>query len=152
MSQPFVLAAGPRYEGPHGPATVPPDQAPDATRVGLPDGEARLAWGMASTDRSQLERGVQARIGARELVLRLRDRRLELLDGSEAVVAVARRRRGSIVIEQPGGEEVASFKPTRLAGEVAEAATSEDVAFMLLLLVSNAGSALERRVPLPFFP
>ena len=150
MPQPFAIEAGPRYEGPHGPIAVPADQAPDSTRVELPGGHAKLAWGMASDDRAALEQGVPAQIGGRELVLALRGRTLELQDPSGAPTAVASRRRGRITIERPDGTALAWFKPAELAGEVAEEATPDDVAFMLLLLASNAGSVLERRVPLPF--
>jgi hypothetical protein len=151
VPQPFAIAPGPRYEGPHGPAAIPANQQPDSTRVELASGSAELAWGMASDDRGLLEQGVAAKIGGRELALSLRGRTLELQDSSGAVAAVASRgRRGRVDIEGPDGTSLAWFKPTQLAGEVEEAAGPDDVAFMLLLLASNAGSALERRVPLPF--
>jgi hypothetical protein len=69
----FALAPGPagaRYDGPHGPVAVPAEQAPDATRVLTPAGEATLAWGMLSGDRAALGRGVPLRVGDRKLVLR----------------------------------------------------------------------------------
>jgi hypothetical protein len=157
VAQPFSLQPsdeGPRYEGPRGPVVLAADQAPDATRLRGPDGEARLAWGMRSEDRSALERGVPAEIGGRAYVLRKAGRTLELSpQGGGAAIARARRKaRGRVAIERPDGEEVASFKATSLSGEVEDGASGEEVALLLLLLGSTAASVLERRVPLPFSP
>jgi hypothetical protein len=145
----FSLAPGPggaRYDGPHGPIDVPADQAPDRTRVDTPAGEATLDWGMMSDDRAALERGAAMHVGGRELLLR-RDGRALVVDG---LLELRRRRFGRVELARPDGTSVAWFKGD-LSGEVAESATPDDVAVMLLVMASNAAGTLERRLPLmPF--
>jgi hypothetical protein len=148
----FQIQPGPRYEGPHGPFEIAADEGPEATRVSGPRGEARLAWGMGSSDRSALQRGVAAHIGEREATLRRNGRAL-VLERDGEVVAVARRgRMGRVEMERPDGTPLARYKPTQLAGEVTAAAEPEDVELMLLLMASNAPAVLERRLPVPFLP
>ena len=156
MSTPFAIepgAEGPTYAGPHGPIAIPADPSPTATRLRTPAGDAALEWGMLSDDRAAMERGVPASIGGRELVLRRAGKALRLTEAGGGEVALATRgRRGRVSVERPDGTPVAWFSPAKLAGEVEDGAGADEVAFLVLLIASNAASQLERRVPLPFLP
>ena len=144
---------GPLYEGPHGPLVLPAEQEPRSTRLRSPEGEARLDWGMLSDDRAALARGVSLQIAGRDLVLGRAGRSLEVQDGAGQVVAIVRRGpRRRVAIERPDGAEVAWFKPSSLAGEVEEHATADEVVLLLLVMGSNAAAALERRIPMPYWP
>ena len=144
---------GPRYDGPHGPLVLPPDQAPDSTRVQTPEGEATLAWGMLSQDRAPLKDGVRLDLAGRSFRLRLAGRALMIEADHGQVVAIARPKSGRrVTLERPDGAEVAWFKSSSLSGEVEDAASADEVALLLLLLGSNAAAAFERRIPLPFSP
>jgi hypothetical protein len=138
---------GPRYDGPHGPMTLPADPAGDETGVQTPGGEAQLAWGMRRHDEDALREGVAARIGGRELVLRREGRELVLSERGAPLARVRRRAFGKVELERADGTALATFKPS-LSGEVEDAAGPDDVALMLLLMASGAANALERRVPL----
>ncbi len=155
MPVPFALApsdGGPRYDGPGGPLTIPPDQAPDSTRVSGPQGEARLGWGMGSQDRSALEQGIPLEIGGRRFLLVRAGKALQVEEGPGRAVATVRRARGQVVVERAGGGEAARFSPKELSGEVADDATGDEVALLLLVMASNVASVLEKRIPLPFSP
>jgi len=156
VSTPFSIepgAGGPAYQGPHGPVAIPADGSPTATRLSTPAGEAALEWGMLSDDRAAMERGVPARIGTRDLVLRRDGKALRLADAAGGEVAAATRgKRGRVTVERPDGTPVASFSPSSLSGEVQDGASAEEVAFLVLLVASNAASQLEKRLPLPFSP
>jgi hypothetical protein len=144
------VADGARYEGPHGPMTMPADQAPDASRIVTSDGEAHLAWGRLSRDERALDAGVPLRIGPRELTLRRDGRELVAQDAAGAPLAVARRRRfGRVEVTRSDGTPVAAFRA--MSGQIEDAATADEVALVLLLVASGAAGELERRVPLfPF--
>lgn len=153
MGLAFQLAPaedGARYEGPHGPMTMPGDQAPDASRIITPDGEANLAWGRLSRDERALEAGVPLRIGSRDLTLRREGRTLVAQDAGGAPIAVARRRRfGRVEVARADGTPLAAFRA--MSGEIEDAAAPHDVALVLLLIASGAAGELERRIPLfPF--
>jgi hypothetical protein len=145
----FRIEPGPRYDGPHGPVELPADAAPEASRIVGPRGEARLGWGMLSRDTAALDAGVPALAAGRALTMRREGRVLVFSEPDGTPIATARLRRGSrVALEDPGGERVAWFRWTKLAGEVEAAATPLHVELMLLLLVSGAQRHLERRAPL----
>lgn len=155
MSTPFAIGPGPDgpvYDGPHGPVAIPADASPTATLIRTPAGEATLEWGMLSDDRAAMERGVPARLGGRDLVLRRDGKALRLGDAAGTDVAVATRKRGRVTVARPDGTAVAWFSPMKLSGEVEDEAGAEEVTFLVLLLASNAASQLEKRIPLPFSP
>jgi len=132
------------YSGPQGPLRFRAGQDPATAVIVTPEGEDRLEFGMARADLDTLRSGVAARIAGEDFQLRRDGKTLQLLDATGRERAVARRAMfGKTKIERPDGTVVATF--LGLDGKVDEGAEPLEVRLLLLLAVSGATRAIERR-------
>jgi len=132
------------YTGPCGPLRFRADQDPATAVIVTPEGEDGMEFGMARTDLDALRSGVAVRIAGEDFRLRRDGKSLHLLDAAGRSRVIARRAMfGKTKLERPDGTVVATF--LGLDGKVDERAEALEVRLLLLLAVSGATRAIERR-------